>query len=474
MDSTRLISRVSQTIKSNDLLNQGDCVIVAVSGGSDSLALLDILMHLDLKLHLVAAYINHGLRPEEISKEIRLLEQYCSKRNISFKTDTVPVIDFANEEKKSIEEAARILRYEALQKISYKHAAKAIVTGHTADDQVEHFLIRIIRGASPSGLTGMQLKRENIIRPLLFEKKQTLTSYLKDKSISWCTDSSNADRKFLRNRVRHDLLPIFRSKFNPSIDRSILQCMQTLSAEDKYIKQISNTVFKFSVTINKNNSLLVHGDHLLKEHLAIQRRIVEKCCWFVGTRPSYNQLESIIKLLKNPKNSGELHLENNILVEKVEHDIRFSKTSVPHRKKSHPQPELNIEVPGPGIYKCQKLRKKLRIKKTCTTLHFIPTKQYLDMARVTFPLKVRSLLPGDRFHPYNSPGHKKVSRYFNDKKIPVKQRQNYPLLVDEINGIIAVLGLQIDNNYKISKSTTRLLEISWDDDNSVEGDAGSV
>jgi len=463
MESAQLISRVSQIIQSNNLLTHGDRAVIAVSGGPDSLALLDILTHLDFELNLVAAYINHGLRPAEISHEIQLLEQYCHSRNIPFQTDVVPVVEFANTAKRSIEEAARILRYEALQKICHEHSARAILTGHTADDQVEQFFIRLVRGAGPSGLTGMQLERDNIIRPLLYEKKQTLTRYLEANSITWCTDSSNTDRKFLRNRVRHELLPILRSKFNPSIDRSILKCMQILSVEDEYIKDISNTVFNDTVSIRRNKSLVLGGKLLLEQHLAIQRRIIEQCCWKVGTKPSYHHIESILELLGRPGKNGELHLEDNILVEKNGNEIIFSKVSVPHRQKSSPKIELDVEIPGPGTYSCRELRKTLSITETGTTEQLNPTKLYLDKATVRFPLRVRSLQPGDRFHPYNAPGRKKVSRYFNDRKIPAKKRKDYPLLV-EANEIIAVLGLQINNRCKISKSTTRLIEISWYDD----------
>ena len=179
-----LVTRIASLIRDRGLIHRRDTLIVAVSGGADSLALLHLLKAQDLQLHLLAVYIDHGLRPLETPDEQRLVAQCCQKLGVAFLSEAIDVRQLMDQEKRSPEEAARILRYAALERLRLQHGAKFIAVGHTADDQVEEFFLRLIRGSSTKGLSGMQLCSRNIVRPLLREPKQALTDYLNALGIS--------------------------------------------------------------------------------------------------------------------------------------------------------------------------------------------------------------------------------------------------------------------------------------------------
>ena len=251
-----ILDRVASVIHSHNLLTTDDRVIVAVSGGADSLALLHILHDIRLPLNLVAIYIDHGLRPKEIPLEQNTIRNYCLSLNIPFEVREVNVVELVKLSKKSLEESARILRYEALEEARQEYRAKFIAVGHTADDQVEEFFIRLIRGSSSKGLSGMRLKRDHIVRPLLFETKSLIVDFLTERGTTWCLDSSNLDRQFLRNRVRLDLLPLLEEKFNPALRKTILQNMDVLSKEDNFIEEQARDSYLQCIDFSES---LTHG-----------------------------------------------------------------------------------------------------------------------------------------------------------------------------------------------------------------------
>ncbi len=467
-----ILQRVASVIHTHKLLCENDSVIVAVSGGVDSLALLHVLHNLNLSLNLVAVYIDHQLRPQETPHEQQSIKERCLALNIPFQVRTVNVHALVAEKKYSPEDAARILRYRSLEEVRQECRANAIAVGHTADDQVEEFFIRLIRGSSMSGLSGMQLKRDHIIRPLLFENKELLVDFLSELGVPWCFDSSNLDRQFLRNRVRLDLLPLLEEKFNPAIRKTILQSMDVLSEEDKFLEEQAMEAFlrciEFSEmqTKHENRSqIIVKGEQFLQTHKAIRRRIIEKSCWNIGIRPTYEQICTLDEFLECGKNDSELHLADGVRAEKSANNLLFSRPLAKGqvRGSRQPAPSINQTIPGPGIYFIEQANKELILEEIPFTENQENANEELriDLAKIAYPLQLRSFQPGERFHPYGSPGKKKISRYFNDRKIPTKERPSWPVLRHE-NKVIALVGLQLDHDYRITdryqKNTLYTLE----------------
>jgi tRNA(Ile)-lysidine synthase len=426
-----------------------------------------------LPLNLVAIYVDHGLRPQETPQEQKNIEVSCLALKIPFKIRAVNVHELVAREKKSLEEAARILRYKALEEVRQECGAKLIAVGHTADDQVEEFFIRLIRGSSSKGLSGMRLKRDHIVRPLLFEKKSRLVAFLSARGVSWCLDSSNLDRQFLRNRVRLDLLPLLEEKFNPALRKTILQNMDVLSEEDKFLEKQTVEAYsrctEFSELLTndeKRSQLIINREIYLEAHTAIRRRIMEKSCWQMGIRPTYEQICTLAEFIESGKNSSELHLENGVRAEKSPHNLLFSRP-LPKglvRGSRRPAPSISQSIPGPGTYTVNGADKELVLEERSVTacLEKADGELQVDLEKLSFPLLLRSLLPGEKFHPCGGPGRKKISRYFNDQKIPPKERPGWPILVSE-GRVVALVGLQLDHNFRISANTSKTLLIRWRD-----------
>jgi tRNA(Ile)-lysidine synthase len=477
----RILDRVASVIHSHKLINENDRVVVAVSGGADSLALLYILAEIDLPLQLTAVYIDHGLRPRETPQEQKTIEDSCLALNIPFSVRRVNVHDLVAQGKKSLEEAARLLRYQALEEFRHEYRAKIIAVGHTADDQVEEFFIRLIRGSSSRGLAGMRLQRDTIIRPLLFEKKAQLVEFLVDRNIHWCLDSSNQDRQFLRNRVRLDLLPLLEESFNPALRTTILHQMDVLAEEDKFLQEqteiASGQCVHFSeaaahgdgsgeVDRDSQAQLIIKREMFLANHPAIRRRILEKSCWRMAVRPTYEQICTLADYLENGKNGSELHLAKGVRAEKSADELRLSRPLLKGvvRGSKQPSPTISLSIPGPGIYPVPGANKELALIERAPTAGNEKNQGelWVDLEKLSFPLLLRSFQPGEKFSPCGGPGRKKISRYFNARKIPPKERPAWPVLLSA-DRIVALVGLELDDSVRTSPSTGKVLSIQWRD-----------
>jgi len=469
-----LLHRIETVVRDNSLFYRGDKIIVGVSGGADSLALLHLLHALDWELRLIVAYIDHGLRPEEIKEEKQTIEGYCHDLHIPFISKSINVRGFAENTKRSIEEAARILRHEALERIRIDQRAPFTALAHTADDQVEEFFIRLIRGTGLKGLSGMRLKRDLIIRPLLRESKVTLVNYLNEKGISFCHDSSNLNRSFIRNRVRLDLLPNLEKEFNPSIRQTILQNMDILAHDENFLDEVSQDAFEKCVprelVMNGDTAsirLVLLPDPLADFHQAIQRRIIEKCFWLMRIKPGYLQIRSFLHFTQTAENNAEIHLADGVRVNKSRNRIILSR---PLRRGqlrgSAPADTLSPqEIPGLGSYTIKELGKILKLSISSNITETVPNKEllFLDFEKITFPLLLRPPNPGERFRPYNAPGKKKILRYLGEKKIDAKERASYPVLVSDTR-VIALPGLQISHEVRVTERTKDILTIELAND----------
>ena len=466
----QLEQRINDYISAQKNLNAYDKIIVAVSGGADSFALLHILHNIDFPLQLIAVYINHELRPLEVPGEIETISNCCHSLHIPFLTETVQAKQFAVKEKRSIEEAARIRRYDALERIRRKHSANFIAVGHTADDQVEGFFIRIIRGGSRKSLSGMARISGTIIRPLLLENKKTLIHYLTEKKINWCVDSSNLEKTFLRNRIRLDLLPLLEQQFNPSIRKTVLHSMDILSTEEDYLanktRQAIEQCLSFSGpnTSTQTDQITIDQRRFLQYHKAIQNRIMENACWKLAIRPSYQHIQALSQLIKNPHGGKELHLSDGVRAEKSESKIILSRPLhsgiLRGSRKSPPIKEHLID--GIGQYFIEETGKTLILTNFLSNHKKMQPHASLlvDSDKITFPLQLRSYLPGERFQPFGRSGTKKISRFLSDKKIDAKRRNSIPVLLTGGN-IIALPGLEIDDHFRITDATQNILSIEW-------------
>lgn len=458
-----LQKRVCHTITSASLLQEKASVIIGVSGGSDSIFLLHILSHLFPDSKRVAVYIDHGLRPEESKAEKILVQKQAEICSAHFETIAIEVQKEKNLKKCSLEEAARNLRYQALESVRVKFQAVAIAVGHTADDQAEEILLRLIRGSGSRGLSGMSLQRGNIIRPLLQERKEALISWLLERNIPYCHDSSNDDTKFLRNKIRLDLLPTLEQEYNRSMRQTLLQTAEILDEEDKFLSVLTDECFSQLTQKNRERITLELPDFQQKP-LAIQRRILEKICWSLQSKPSFKKIHSLLELASS-RSAKEIHLADGVRAVRQNQTILFHRPSLEKAYRGPgiiPKTFQPVTIPCAGTYHLADLDHRLEIKEVLYSpeLPMNAKHQLLDMKKITFPLLLRQHQPGERFHPFGAPGRKKISKFLSDQKIPLSARDRFPLLLSE-ESILAIVGLRIDQQFRITGATQHALLVKW-------------
>ncbi len=468
------VKKVEKTIRREELLAAGERCVVAVSGGPDSMALLQALAQLApaLDVFLVVAHVDHGLRPEEAAAEARLVQEAAQALGLACECGRVEVAVCAREQGLSLEHAARNLRYGFLEEVAAHHRATKIAVAHTADDQAEEILLRLIRGTGRAGLAGMVRLRDGlVIRPFLGIAKEEILRYLAEENISYCLDSSNHQRIYLRNRIRLDLLPYLQEHFNPNIGNSLRETAAILQGEEELLAGMASQAYARVVEEDRGEpaGLTIQLADFLCQPLAIRRRILEAACWHMGCRPSFRQIAQLLFLAETGAEGAGLHLARGLRVVKAEGRVRFCYPQGRQAVRGNlsdagtEEGSFSRELPGPGEYFLEAIGAMVTLR----LLEALPEgwegqapeTLYCDAEKVCFPMLVRSFRAGDRFHPLGAPGRKKVGDFFTDQKIPAAQRRRIPILTDQ-GGIIAILGVRPDQRAAIDPRTRRILAVS--------------
>ncbi len=473
------------------LLQAGEKVLIGVSGGPDSVALLHVLARLtpSLDITLAAVYVNHGLRPDETQKENNLVKAAANNLGVDFFTGNVNVKELTAKQKISIEHGARLLRYDFFEKTAKEWGATKIAVAHTADDQAEEILLRLLKGTARKGLSGMKTLRDNkIIRPFLRFPKFRLLEYLEKQSIQFLLDSSNTENLYLRNRIRDDLLPYLANHYNPDIRQTLLRTANILQDEEELLEKITETVFDETVTtipetleqVKVSNSqpgescaqeLSLNLECFNREPRAIQRRLLEKCCWMIGCEPRSRQIEHLLQLAIKSTPGNSLHLSDGLRVTRNSEQLRFTYPQGRGSLRGDLSFSNGVEfpetsIPEPGIFEFSQLGKKLVMEylneATTISREIFPSGEYLDSSLFSFPLTLRGPKPGDRFHPLGAPGSKKIKAFLSDQKVDQHTRELVPVLCAD-ESILALPGLRIDHRFRITDKTSHMIKVSWED-----------
>jgi len=321
--------KINGIIQSKQLLVPGETVVVGVSGGPDSTALLRVLSLLrsPLDFDLVAVYVDHGLRPAEVVAEKVFLTELCAGLDVPLKVKAVAVAEAVEQGKESIEQAARRLRYEVFDLLAKGCGASKIAVGHTADDQAEEVILRLLRGTARGGLSGMKLCREGgLIRPLLTSEKTEIYTYLQDRGQRFMEDSSNLSTVHVRNQVRLEILPFLR-KYNPSVSSNLRNMALVLQDEEELLATQTDKAWAELVEVYTGNDQLpeVGWDctAFLFLHVALQRRIAEKMFILMGSPPSSDKIKQLLYLIEFGQGGGQLHFAHGLRALKKKGAMRF-------------------------------------------------------------------------------------------------------------------------------------------------------
>ncbi len=456
-----LVSKVKETIKKHHLLKSGDRILVAVSGGPDSVALLVTLVELSDKFQwqLEIAHINHGLRGEDSDKDEEFVRRLAAKLGLEFHSKSFDTKKFAKAKKFSLEDAARQLRYEFLEKTAQKNKADKIVLGHTQNDQAETVLMRLLRGSGSLGLSGIPIQRGKFVRPLLEVNREEVLKYLRQRNLTYRVDKSNFTAQFLRNRIRRKLLPLLQREFNPEIIATLSRTATILNELEQHIEKETIEVFKQVVKQGRNKILInlerfSSLDHFLKRNLI-------RYGWKKLTNEIYpldfKQVERVLGLTESGKVGQRVNLKNHFWAE-------LNSTHLVIFKEQLKKDKIPVKFPGEfkvnghclkaQIIDRNELPEKVRIKnENCA---------FLNWEKLKGPLYLRSFLPGDRFKPLGMKGSKKVSDFLVDAKIPRHKREEIFLLTSK--GKIAwIVGHRISEDFKLTSKTKKALALEFTD-----------
>lgn len=456
-----LLVKVRGIIRKYGMLTRGDKVVVSVSGGPDSVALIHLLHRLreDWGLSLVVAHFNHGLRGEESDRDAEFVRQLAKTLTLPCRLERGDALSFKYQMRLSTEEAARVLRYRFLEDTLRTEAADRIALGHTADDQAEGILIRMLRGSGRLGLCGMQPVRNNVlIRPLIEVSKAEIDGFLGQYAIPYVTDSSNMDRRYLRNKIRLDLIPLLERMYNPHVKESLFQIASILADEEDYLQGIAIQEFSEALE-HRDPDLVVFNRHrLLSLHKAIQLRLIRKAIETIKgdlRRISFKHILAVLRLAGKEHPSKILSLPGGLTVRRNYQQIIFERG----RKKSV---DFLYEVSSLAPVKMTEVDRVVSFKlidpSEVVNSGMDRNIVYLDYDKLPFPLAIRNIRASDRFRPLGMKGFKKLKDFFIDCKIPRARRKSIPILMAG-HDIAWIAGLRIDDRVKLTNTTKRVLRV---------------
>lgn len=433
-------SEVEQYIVGNGLLSGGEKVIVGVSGGADSVALLDILH--SFKIECIVAHCNFHLRGEESNRDAFFVEELCKRYGLKYERVDFDTEAYAERESISIEMAARDLRYNWFEQIRVIHMAQKIAVAHHRDDSVETILLNLSRGTGIRGLTGISPMNGYIIRPLLCLSRKDILEYLKDRKLSYVDDSTNSEDLYSRNKIRLNIIPLL-ERINPSVKDAIIRTSENLSQVANiyymYINQVKKDVFKD----NKINiGLLVH----YVEPEAILFEILSLYGFNAAT------VQSVFESLLNQ--SGKVfHSETHELLKDRGYLIL-------KKKRALTLDSFNIQKDDPKIIHPVNLKIEKILKNKDFTIERNPNILYLDANKINYPLTLRRWHRGDWFIPFGMKGKKKISDYFSDHKFSLFDKESAWLLCSG-NDIVWIVGHRSDERFKIDRDTSEVIKITY-------------
>ncbi len=452
-----IIDRIKITIESGRLIDCGEKVLVAFSGGPDSTALLYILHRLskNLKLELAACYINHKIRLRAVQKEIDFCSEFCGRLKIPFIVIETDIPAYAAEKRLSLEEAGREFRYMMLEKLAVEDGFDKIALGHHQDDIIETILFRLFRGTGPQGLLGIKPIAGKIIRPLYNISRPQIEEYLKKNKIPYMLDRTNRESNYSRNYLRNKVIPLIEKRFGAGYRQALLNYAAIVSDEDIFIRNIASQILSRLASFTPGGKIVVDLKRLSTYDIALRRRVIklilEQAAGKIGFG-SFDDVEQMQNIIGGKLSAVNLGSNLTAARDKNEMVVFGKKITIKERElevgKKVDISEISSEM------KSRPVSLKLSRKETRKD----GLKVNLDIDKIAFPLSLRNIRPGDRFTPLGMKGTKKIGDFLTDRKAGKYIRDEIPVLTDQ-KGIIWLVGYQISERCKLDNKTRKVLEI---------------
>ena len=407
------------------VLNDNDYIVVGLSGGPDSMALVDILRHYYKNINIVCAHVHHNLRKESDAEKV-FVENYCKENNLIF--EFYKIENYSNN--KFTEEEARKIRYDFFDSIVKKYNAKYLFTAHHGDDLIETMLMRLVRGSNfkgYSGINSISIKNNyQVVRPLLFLTKDDIMSYIVENNIKYVVDNSNTNLKYTRNRYRMNVLPELK-KENVNVHQKFYKLSNMITMYNNFVSKYVDKIY--SNIVNNN---IIEIDLLNNEDELIRRCIIERYLYDIYgddiTLITDKNVDDIFKMINNIKPNIKISFPNKYLFVKEYNNLYLKNADKVFDYQYEIKDEIKIN------------NKTIKIVDSCnlTDNNVI----YLNSKDIKLPLYIRNYKPGDKILIKNMKNYKKIKDIFINEKVPVSARGKYPLLVDGNNEVLWIPGLK--------------------------------
>ena len=457
---TPLQERVLRTIQREVLITPGDRVVVALSGGADSVALMRLLSDLaaTASFEVVGvAHLNHQLRDTADADE-----QFCrglaGRLSLRCLVSRADVTGLASRERISVEEAGHRERYAFFLRAAASLRADRIATAHTRDDQAETYLMRLLRGAGPVGLSGIHPRSGDVVRPLLDVSKSDLREYLSANGQVFREDETNRDVTVTRNRIRHELVPFLERQFSPSIVDVLVREAKIARYDAEWLEGQADAAASVIVRYSDGVAVLDRGG-LLDQPVALARRIVKRALERVaGRRVGFDHVERLLAVAA--ESVAEVDLPG--CRASITHGHVTIGPPGPRRPRSTPSTGFAYSLQIPGEVEIPEAKMTVAVERVTggsptTGMSARGEAVYVAGGQVTAPLIVRSWRPGDAFRPLGLGGHKKLQDLFVDRKIDRQSRRKVPIVADKKRGIVWVVGHSVSDDFRITPETEGML-----------------
>jgi tRNA(Ile)-lysidine synthase len=469
-----LTQKVHNTLRRYEMVRPDDTILIGASGGPDSTALIDVLSALAdrLSFRIGIAHLDHSIRNVESNRDARFVADLAQRRGLPFFTAREDVLDYKRKNKISLEEAARRVRYDYLEKVARENGYHRIALGHHRDDNAEQVLMALIRGSGPLGLSGIPPIRTvgggniTIIRPLISVWRSDIITYLRLNRIEYRHDHSNQNEAHLRNRIRHQLIPLLRNDYNPNISETVNRLSDVIRAEDRWMAAAVEPVYESIVISRRKGEMVLSAHGLADLSSALSRRIIRNSIAEVKgnlRRIGYTHIDAVSRLAESLRHIARLNLPHGICIEKAGDRIHIwngSRETVPTAVTSFPDYEFKIDPPGSVFIDAtgDRLRFSLLNRNSLPDLRGTgQNTAFFDRDTLSFPLMVRNFRKGDRFIPLGMRGTQKLKDFFINRKVPAASRRQCPLVLSE-EKIIWVGGHRIGEAAKVTDSTRKVLK----------------
>lgn len=449
-------NRFEDYIRKHQLVSDNDKIIVSVSGGIDSTVLLDLMIELKgrMGIEIAVAHINHKLRGGESEEDERFVKSLADSHGIECFIHNADTRAFIIEHKTSLQAGAREIRYKFLETVKILKNFTKIATAHNANDNAETILLNLFRGTGVSGLGGIPVKRGSIIRPLLFAERKEIEQYARLKSLQFREDSSNLKDYYTRNVIRHSTIPQIQEKINPSLIGTLNRTAEILQEMSSFIDREVRLLYSNAAKIFERDKLVLDIFKLKNTLLFIRENIIITALKeFVRGEVDYNKVHAIMDLVDSETGSS-IEIGSNVVVFRDRYNLVFIKNQkdsadfvaeiIPGKKYEFEEFYLSTEI----------------VDRSDVNFSLSPVVEFVNADIVGEILTLRSWHAGDSFSPLGMKGHKKISDFLVDAKIPVYQKNNV-LLLSCRDGIIWVCGLRVDDRFKITENTRRILKLEF-------------